>query len=72
MEALAAPIISETQGVKARNPPPPFDCRDFILELMEHVILTDDQRLSIALKGKEVPTQLPTIDEALNLLSIAR
>ena len=49
MEALAAPIISETQSVKARNPPPPFDCRDFILELMEHVILTDDKRLSIAL-----------------------
>jgi hypothetical protein len=51
--------------VKARNPPPPFDCRDIILELLEHVILTDEQRLSMALKGNEVPTQLPSIDEAL-------
>jgi len=72
MEELAQPIISETQSVKARNPPPPFDCRDFILELMEHVILTDDQRLSMALNGKEVPTQLPSINEGLNMLTIVR
>jgi hypothetical protein len=39
---------------------------------MEHVILTDEQRLSMALKGKEVPTQLPSIDEALKILNIAR
>ena len=72
MEALTAPIISETQSVKARNPPPPFDCREIILELMEHVILTDEQRLSMALQEIEVPSQLPTIDEALNMLNIAR
>ncbi len=65
-------MISETQSVKARNPPPPFDCRDIILELLEHVILTDEQRLSMALKGNEVPTQLPSIDEALKILNIAR
>jgi hypothetical protein len=72
MEALTAPIISETQSVKLRNPPPPFDCREIILELMEHVILTDEQRLSMNLEGREVPEQMTSIDEALKILNIAR
>ena len=72
MEASTVPIISETQSVKVRNHPPPFDCKEIILELLEHVILTDEQRLSMTLKGNVVPSHLPSIDEALNILNIAR
>jgi hypothetical protein len=43
MEASkTVPIISE--AVKPKNPLPPFDCRDILFEVLEHVMLTDEER----------------------------
>jgi hypothetical protein len=48
MEASSTLIIPEA-AVMAKNPPPPFDCREIILDILTQVLRTDEENLSLAI-----------------------
>jgi len=54
MEASKTELII-SEAAKPKNSPPPFDCKEFVLEVLEHVLLTDEERLTKIMKGNPLP-----------------